>query len=150
MGNASAPATLTDTAGGDVRAAVPFFGLDGAGSIHNNMVVDSLSTTFAALSDATRRAILFRLQAGPASVHQLAEPFAISQQAVSKHLAYLERAQLIEKRREGREHVCHLNPIPMREVATWVEQYQRFWSDALGQLDGLLHDLHAQKKGTPP
>jgi DNA-binding transcriptional ArsR family regulator len=119
-------------------------------SIYNNMVVDSLSTTFAALSDPTRRAILSRLQAGPASVHQLAEPFAVSQQAISKHLAYLERAQLIDKRREGREHICHLNPTPVRELAAWVEQYQQFWTDALGQLDGLLHDLHAPKKGKQP
>jgi DNA-binding transcriptional ArsR family regulator len=117
---------------------------------YNNMVVDSLSTTLAALSDATRRAILFRLQDGPASVHELAEPFAMSQQAISKHLAYLERAQLIEKRRAGREHVCHLTPAPMREVATWVEQYERFWTDAFGQLDGLLADLHAPKKGKQP
>lgn len=114
------------------------------------MVVDSLSTTFAALSDATRRAILFRLQEGPASVHQLAEPFAISQQAISKHLAYLERAHLIEKRREGREHICHLNPTPMREIATWVEQYQRFWTDAFDQLDGVLHALPPTKKTSQP
>lgn len=114
---------------------------------HNNMVVDLLSTTFAALSDPTRRAILFRLQSGPASVHELAEPFAMSQQAISKHLAYLERAQLIRKQREGREHICHLNPTPLREVATWVEQYEKFWTDAFGQLGDLLHELHPPTKG---
>jgi DNA-binding transcriptional ArsR family regulator len=115
-------------------------------SIHNNAVVDSLSTTFAALSDATRREILARLQAGPASVHELAQPFAISQQAISKHLAYLERARLIEKRRDGREHICTLNPAPIRELATWAEQYRQYWDGAFGRLDDLLHELHPPKK----
>lgn len=83
-----------------------------------------------------------RLKDGPASVQELAEPFQISQQAISKHLAYLERARLIEKRREGRQHICRLNALPMREVATWVEQYRQFWDGALDRLDSLLHELH--------
>ena len=74
--------------------------------MHNHMVVDSLSTAFIALSDPTRRLILKRLARGPASVNELAEPFHISQQAISKHLAYLERAELIEKRQLGRQRVA--------------------------------------------
>ncbi|WP_437591373.1 ArsR/SmtB family transcription factor [Sorangium sp. So ce1000] len=110
--------------------------------------MDSLSTTMAALSDATRRAILVRLKTGPASVHELAQPFQMSQQAISKHLATLERAGLIEKRRDGRQHVCQLNPAPMREVATWVEQYRQHWEHAFDRLDDLLHALHPPKKGS--
>jgi DNA-binding transcriptional ArsR family regulator len=108
-----------------------------------------MSTTLAALSDGTRRAILVRLKDGPASVHELAEPFQMSQQAISKHLAYLERARLIEKRRDGRQQICRLNPKPMEEVATWVEQYRRYWEEAFGRLDELLHELHPPKKRNP-
>lgn len=117
--------------------------------IHNNMVVNSMSATFAALSDSTRREILMRLKDGPASVRELAEPFRISQQAISKHLAYLERAHLIEKRRDGRQQICRLNAGPMQEVATWVEQYRQFWNGALDRLDALLHELHPPKKRSP-
>lgn len=112
--------------------------------------MDSISATFSALSDSTRRAILVRLKDGPASVSELAEPFQISQQAISKHLAFLERARLIEKRRDGRQQVCRLKPEPMRDVATWVEQYRIYWEDALGQLDALLHELHSPKKTRSP
>ncbi len=108
-----------------------------------------MSLTLAALSDGTRRAILVRLKDGPASVHELAEPFRISQQAISKHLAYLERAQLIEKQRDGRLQVCRLNPKPMEEVAAWVEQYRAYWEEAFGRLDSLLHELHLPKKRKP-
>ena len=104
-----------------------------------------MSLTLAALSDTTRRAILERLKAGPAAVAQIAEPFAMSQQAISKHLACLERARLVEKRREGRQHVCRLNPAPLREVASWVETYRRDWECAFGRLDDLLHELHGAK-----
>lgn len=109
-----------------------------------------MSATFAALSDSTRREILMRLKGGPASVRELAEPFQISQQAISKHLAYLERARLIEKRRDGRQQICRLDAEPMREVATWVEQYRQYWDDALGRLDALLHELHPPKKPKKP
>jgi DNA-binding transcriptional ArsR family regulator len=108
-----------------------------------------MSATLSALSDGTRRAILVRLKDGPASVTELSEPFRISQQAISKHLAYLERARLIEKRRDGRQQVCRLNPKPMREVAAWVEQYRQYWEEALGRLDALLHELHPPKKRSP-
>jgi len=120
--------------------------LDLATQIHNSTVVDRLGLTFSALSDGTRRAILVRLKDGPRSAHELAAPFGISQQAISKHLAYLERARLIEKRREGRESVCTLRPEPMREVAGWVAQYRTFWEGAFDELDALLHELHPRAK----
>jgi DNA-binding transcriptional ArsR family regulator len=112
--------------------------------IHNNMVVDRLSTTFAALSDPTRRRILNRLTRGPATVHELARPFSISQQAISKHLAYLERAQLIEKSRCGREQVCTLKPAAIKGVATWASRYRRFWDESYDRLDELLVELKNQ------
>jgi DNA-binding transcriptional ArsR family regulator len=102
------------------------------------MVVDGLSLTFGALSDPTRRAILARLKVGPASVMELAEPFRISQQAVSKHLAYLERAKLVQTRRNGRQQIRELNPVPMQEVARWLEDYRRHWEGAFGRLRKLV------------
>lgn len=94
--------------------------------------------TLSALSNPTRRAILARLKSGPASVAELAEPFRMSQQAVSKHLAYLQRAELVRKRREGRKHICELAPEPIREVASWAEDYRRHWESAFGRLHELL------------
>ena len=85
-----------------------------------------MSTTLAALADPTRRSILGRLASGSATVGELAGPFRISQQAVSKHLAYLERARLVEKRREGRRHFCRLSPAPFKEVADWVGRCPSF------------------------
>ena len=115
--------------------------LDFQATIYNHLVVDSLSTTLAALADPTRRSILGRLASGPATVGELAGPFRISQQAVSKHLIYLERARLVEKRREGRRHVCTLSPAPFREVADWVEDYRRFWAQTFDRLDDYLQKL---------
>jgi DNA-binding transcriptional ArsR family regulator len=109
------------------------------------MVVDALSTTLTALSDPTRRSILARLAAGPATVGELAGPFRVSQQAVSKHLAYLERARLVKKRREGRSHVCTLRPVPFKEVADWVEHYRRFWELSFDRLDEYLRGLNAKE-----
>ena len=108
------------------------------GVTHNHKVVDSLSTTLAALSDPTRRAILVRLKAGPASVTELSEPFGVSQQAISKHLAYLERAELIRTRREGRQQIRELNPAPIREVADWAEEYRSYWEGAFSRLRVLV------------
>lgn len=110
------------------------------------MVVDTLSSTLAALSDPTRRSILDRLAAGPATVGELVEPFRISQQAVSKHLAYLERARLVEKRREGRRHVCTLRPVPFKEVADWVGHYRCFWEQSFDRLDEYLRKLQTKEK----
>jgi DNA-binding transcriptional ArsR family regulator len=114
--------------------------------MHNHMVVDTLSTTLSALSDPTRRAILARLSTAPASVGELAEPFQMSQQAVSKHLAYLERARLVEKRRQGRSHVCTLRPAPFKEVADWVEYYRNFWDQTLDRLGEYLQMMEAKEK----
>jgi len=115
------------------------------------MIVDNLSSAFAALSDPTRRMILDRLTRGPATVNELARPFAITQQAISKHLAYLERARLIHKKREGREHYCSLKAGAIREVANWTISYRRFWEQSHVRLDLLLANMqianHGQKTG---
>jgi DNA-binding transcriptional ArsR family regulator len=115
--------------------------------MHNHTVVDNLSATLSALADPTRRAILSRLAGGPATVGELAEPFQMTQQAVSKHLAYLERARLVQKRREGRSHVCSLRPAPFKEVSDLVEHYRIFWEQALGRLDAYLRATEAEEKG---
>jgi DNA-binding transcriptional ArsR family regulator len=90
------------------------------------MVVDSLSISLAALSDPTRRAILVRLARGPAPVSELAEPFDISQQAISKHLAYLQRAKLIKRQRNGRQNICAIDPTPLEGITTWIETCRQF------------------------
>ena len=110
------------------------------------MVVDSLSTTFSALSDPTRRAILSSLMLRPASITELAQPFGMSQQAISKHLACLERAQLVEKRRNGRQQVCYLVPGPLRDAANWVELYRQHWEDAFSRLDGVLRTAAQRRR----
>src|SRR5215204_4812645 len=96
------------------------------------MSSDSLNSTFAALADPTRRAILARLASGEASVTELAEPFEMSLPAVSKHLKVLERAGLVAR---------GLEADPLREVADWVEQYRRFWEQSFDRLDAYLHEL---------
>ncbi len=108
--------------------------------------MDALSTTLAALSDPTRRSILARLATGPATVGELAGPVRVSQQSVSKHLAYLERARLVEKRRKGRSHVCTLRPVPFKEVADWVEHYRKFWELSFDRLDEYLRGLNAKER----
>jgi DNA-binding transcriptional ArsR family regulator len=108
--------------------------------------VDQLTVTFAALTDPTRRSILQRLSRGPASVNELAGPFRISQQAVSKHLAYLQRARLIEKRRQGRRHLCRLRPAPIRDIANWAESYRAIWEQKLDRLDAYLAELQKNKE----
>ncbi|HKY20316.1 MAG TPA: metalloregulator ArsR/SmtB family transcription factor [Vicinamibacterales bacterium] len=105
-----------------------------------------MSLTLAALSDPTRRAILARLRAGPASVTELSEPFGVSQQAISKHLAYLERANLVQTRRDGRQQIRELNPVPIREVAEWAEEYHRYWQGAFSRLRGLLDRQTARQQ----
>ena len=105
---------------------------------------DTLSTTFGALSDPTRRAILARLSLGEASVTELAEPFAMSLPAVSKHLKVLERAGLISRGREAQWRPCRLEAAPLREVAEWVERYRRNWEYSLNKLDQYLAELEAR------
>jgi DNA-binding transcriptional ArsR family regulator len=115
--------------------------------MHNHRVVDALSLTLAAVADPTRRSILRRLADGPAPVGSLAKPFRISQQAVSKHLAYLERAKLIEKRRDGRLQICTLDPKPLKQVAEWTEVYRRYWEARFEGLDALLDELKTKDEG---
>ena len=95
---------------------------------------DSLDKVFGALADRTRRAILARLAEGDATVGELAEPFAISRPAISKHLRVLEQAHLVKRSKDGRLSRCGLSAEPMREAADWVIRYREFWS---GQLDAL-------------
>src|SRR6202046_2561292 len=102
---------------------------------------DRLSTTFAALADPTRRAILARLISGEISVTELAEPFEMSLPAVSKHLKVLERAGLIARSREAQWRPCQLDAGPLRDVAGWIEHYRRFWTDSFDRLDDYLHEL---------
>ena len=110
------------------------------------MVVDVLSTFFVALSDPTRRMILEQLAHGAASVNELAEPFHISQQAISKHLAYLERAGLIEKRREGRLRRCVLKPHAFDAGVAWVEKCRASWEESFDRLELLVSEVKAQEK----
>jgi len=107
--------------------------------------VSSLDTTFTALADPTRRAILERLARGEATVSQLAAPFDLSQQAISKHLAYLERAQLLAKRREGRQHFCALHPAALRAAIEWLAKTRAFWSDSLDRLEALAQQVQQEE-----
>jgi len=105
--------------------------------------VDRLDAAFAALADPTRRAIIARLAGGDASVTELAEPFAMTQPAVSKHLKVLERAGLISRRRDAQRRPCRLEGRALREATEWLDGYRRFWSESFGRLDGLLDELQA-------
>jgi DNA-binding transcriptional ArsR family regulator len=110
------------------------------------MAVDSLSTTFAALADPTRRAILARLAEGPATVKELSAPFAMSGPAVSKHLRVLERAGLIVRGRQAQWRPCRLEAAPLEEVAEWAENYRRFWDESFGRLDEYLQHLKEKER----
>ncbi|SRR5712692_5996289 len=111
-----------------------------------NMSPDRLSSTFAALADPTRRAILARLASGESSVLKLAEPFDISLPAVSKHLKVLERAGLIERSREAQWRPCRLQATPLKDIADWVEYYRRHWEDSFDRLDAYLKELQRKNK----
>ena len=111
------------------------------------MVVDKLSTTFAALSDPTRRAMIERLSHGPASVHGLTEPFALSQQMISKHIAYLVRAQIVIKTKRGRESVCMLRPEAIKTVSNWAISYRRFWEESFDKLDVVVNQMKKEEVG---
>lgn len=100
--------------------------------------IAALDDTMLALADPTRRAILSRLAAGEARVTDLAAPFAMSLNAVSKHIRVLERATLVRRRRAGREHVLSLNPAPLDEAAAWIEQQRTFWNASLDALERAL------------
>ena len=102
---------------------------------------DQLSATFSALADPTRRAILARLALGETSVTELAEPFEMSMPAVSKHLKVLERAGLIARGREAQWRPCRLDAEPLRDAASWIEEYRRFWEESLDRLDKYLRQI---------
>jgi DNA-binding transcriptional ArsR family regulator len=107
---------------------------------------DHLSTTFAALADPTRLAILARLTSGEASVTELAKPFDVSLPAISKHLKVLERAGLIARGREAQWRPCRLDAEPLKDVADWIEHYRRFWEDSFDRLDAYLTALKDKEK----
>jgi len=108
----------------------------------------SLDTTFAALADPTRRAILARLAAGEASVNELAAPFEMSQPAISKHLKVLEHAGLIARSREAQRRPRRLVPKPLAEATEWIERYRRLWEGNFKRLDAVLQDLKSKQKRT--
>lgn len=110
------------------------------------MRADPLSATFAALADPTRRAILARLVQGEASVKDLAEPFDITPPAVTKHLKVLQRAGLIVQGREAQWRPCRLQPLPLKDVAAWVDPYRQLWEQRLDRLEDYLRDLQAKEK----
>lgn len=107
------------------------------------MTSDPLSTTFAALADPTRRAILTRLSRGESSVTELARPFKMTLPAVTKHLKVLQRAGLISQGRQAQWRPCRLEAKPLREVAGWVEQYRQHWEESLDRLEDYLRELQA-------
>jgi DNA-binding transcriptional ArsR family regulator len=116
-------------------------------SVEEGGAVDRLSEVFSALADPTRRAILARLAEGEATVNEIAEPFSMSLQAVSKHLKVLERAGLISRGKQAQWRPCRLDAEPLREVADWIAGYQRFWEERYAQLGEYLQQL--QKDQTP-
>jgi DNA-binding transcriptional ArsR family regulator len=115
--------------------------------LNGNKTSDRLDATFAALADPTRRAILARLATGEASVNELAEPFNMTQPAISKHLRVLERAGLISTAREAQRRPRRLEAAPLAQATAWLERYRQFWEERFQRLDALLVDL--QKENAP-
>ena len=113
------------------------------------IATDQLSLTFAALADPTRRAILARLSRGEATVTELAEPFAMSLPAVSKHLKGLERAGLISRGREAQWRPCRIEVEPLEEVDDWMAGYRRLWEERFDRLDDYLRELQQKEDGAP-
>jgi DNA-binding transcriptional ArsR family regulator len=111
-------------------------------------VNDPLSTTFAALADPTRRAILERLAHGDATVGELAEPFRMTMPAISKHLSVLERAGLITKSRDGQRRNCRITATPLKNATSWLNEYRRHWEANLESLDAYLTRIQEQEKRT--
>ena len=110
------------------------------------MPTDRLSTTFSALADPTRRAILARLSLGETSVSELAEPFEMSLPAISKHLKVLERAGLVARGREAQWRPCRLEAGPMKDATAWLENYRQFWEQSFDRLEDYLRELKAGEK----
>lgn len=113
------------------------------------MTSGQLDVTFSALADPTRRAILARLAKGEASVMELAEPFAMSQPAISKHLKVLERAGLISRGRDAQRRPCRIEASPLRDASAWIERYREFWDASFDALDDVLEDLKKDLKTRP-
>jgi DNA-binding transcriptional ArsR family regulator len=107
---------------------------------------DQITSTFAALADPTRRAILARLSLGETSVTELAAPFEMSMPAVSRHLKVLERAGLISRGREAQWRPCKLNPKPLKEAAEWLEEYRQFWEQRFDRLEEYLKTMQTKEK----
>jgi DNA-binding transcriptional ArsR family regulator len=112
------------------------------------MTTDSLTTTFAALADPTRRAILARLALGETSVNEIAAPFEMSLPAVSRHLKVLERAGLISRSRDAQWRPCKLRAEELKSAAAWLEGYRRFWDESFDRLDEYLVMLKAERQGS--
>ena len=110
------------------------------------MTPDNLSTTFAALADPTRRAILARLSSGEKSVTELAEPFDLSLPAISKHLKVLQRAGLITQGRKAQWRPCRLEAGPLKDVTEWLEHYRRFWDESFDRLDDYLREIQREEQ----
>ena len=112
-------------------------------------MIDPLSTTFAAIADPTRRAILARLSKGEAAVNELAMPFSMTLPAISKHLKVLERAGLIERSRNAQLRPCKLRAKPLKEAASWIDRYRTFWEESFDRLDDYLKELQSQPNTKP-
>ena len=111
---------------------------------------DLLTQTFAALADPTRRALLARLARGEASVTELAEPFDMSQPAISKHLKVLERAGLVSRGREAQWRPCRLEAAPMKRASDWLEHYREFWEASFDRLENYLRELQEEEEKAGP
>ena len=109
------------------------------------MTTDALSSTLFALADPTRRGILARLATGDLSVKELAEPYAMSMAAVSKHIKVLEAAGLVRRTRQGREHTIELDPQPLREVTRWASRMEKFWTERLDRIERFFEEKRKQK-----
>jgi DNA-binding transcriptional ArsR family regulator len=110
---------------------------------------DALTITFAALADPTRRAILARLSVGDATVNQLAEPFALTQQAISKHIKVLERAGLVSRSRTAQARPCRLEPASFAAAADWIDRHRQLWQERYNRLDEHLAALRADRPADP-
>ena len=113
------------------------------------MLADPLSTTFAAIADPTRRAILARLSKGEAAVKDLARPFDMTLPAISKHLKVLERAGLIERSRDAQSRPCKLRVKPLKEAASWIDRYRAFWEESFDRLDDYLKEMQSAPDSKP-
>lgn len=111
------------------------------------MSADSLSTTFAALADPTRRAILASLSKGEKTVTEIAKPFNMTMPAITKHLKVLENAKLIERSRDAQYRPCRLQPMPLKEVDKWIGKYRKLWEERFDRLDEYVKQIQNKRKG---